>query len=206
MSFEPEEVLRSTESDIPAAVHILTAAFRDDPLVEYLFPENDRRLQQLDSFFKINVEFGLASGEVYNTVSMSGCAIWVFPGDKSRIRLDRSQFPVSRCKGILDDSALHRLMDFTECMKERHVGITSGSFCLLMFLAVQEKQRRKGVGSRLIQPVLKYSDDNKLLCILDTMNEKNLPFYFMHGFIIDQQYKACGSSPATWTMIRYPQG
>jgi ribosomal protein S18 acetylase RimI-like enzyme len=205
MSYELEMVSKVTESNVTDAVRILTGAFWNDPLVEYLFPELKERKRQLDILFRVNVDFGLDAGEVYCTSSMLGCAVWLFPGDKDRPRLGRDKLPAARFKSLLDGQSLQRLSGFIQYMKERHISIMSGPYCLLLFLGVAENQRRKGVGSRLMQPVLQFADEKRMPCILDTMNEDNLDFYRAHNFRVCQRYHICGNGPETWTMIRYPK-
>jgi ribosomal protein S18 acetylase RimI-like enzyme len=205
MSYELEMVSKVTESNVSDAVRILAGAFWNDPLVEYLFPELQERQHQLDTFFKVNVEFSREAGEVYSTTSMLGCSVWLFPGDKARSRLGKEELPGARFKLLLDGQSLQKLSDFIQYMKERHFSIMRGPYCLLMFLGVEEKQRRRGVGSRLMQPVLQYADEKRMPCILDTMNEYNLDFYRAHNFTVCQRYHLCSNGPETWTMIRYPQ-
>jgi ribosomal protein S18 acetylase RimI-like enzyme len=204
MSYELEMVLKVTQSNVHDTVRILTGAFWNDPLVEYLFPDDGKRLEQLGTFFRVNLKFSMAAGEVYGTSSMLGCAVWLFPGDKSKPRLSRVELPSERFRSLLDEESLRRYVDFEHFMSDRHINLMCPSFCLLLFLGVEENQRRRGIGSRLIQPVLKFADEAKLPCILDTMNEDNLPFYRKHGFTVCQEYRICEKGPHTWTMIRPP--
>jgi GNAT superfamily N-acetyltransferase len=205
MSYELEMVSKVTESNVPDAVRILAGAFWDDPLVEYIFPNEGKRLEQLNTFFTVNLKFGLAAGEVYGTTSMLGCAIWLFPGDKSRPRINIAELPSERFRTLFDGDSFRRYMDFEQYMKDLHISLRVPSYCLLLFLGVEDRQRCKGVGSRLIRPVLETADEKKLPCILDTMNEDNLAFYREHNFSVCRQYRICGEGPETWTMVRYPQ-
>ena len=161
MRYELEMVSRITGPQTSDAVRVLTGAFWNDPLVEYLFPEGDRRLEQLNTFFKVNLEFSLAAGEAYGTISMLGCVVWLFPGDKARTRVARDEVPGARFKLLLDGASFQRLADFTQYMKDQHISIIRDPYCLLMFLGVDEQQRAQGVGGRLVQPVLKYADEKK---------------------------------------------
>ena len=205
MSSELETVSLITQAKVRDSVRILRDAFWRDPLTEYLFPEESERNKKLEVFFEANVEFGLSAGEVYGTTSMLGCAVWMFPGDRTRARVNRPMVPAERLRPIFDSEAYQRYEDFEHHMRDVHVGLHCPSYCLLLFLGVEEKQRCKGVGGRLIQPVLKYADEKSLPCVLDTMNEDNLPFYRKHGFTVCSEYCVCGSGPQTWTMIRRPR-
>jgi len=205
MSYELETVSLTTQSNLHDLIRILTGAFRYDPLLEYLFPGNASRLEELNTFFRVNLEFGLAAGEIYCTTSMLGCAVWLFPGDRSRTRVSRTGLPAERFKLLLDSESYRKYADFEEYMKEVHIGLQCPSYCLLLFLGVEERQRARGVGSRLMQPVLKTADEKGMPCILDTMNESNLEFYRMHNFKVCREYHICRTGPYGWTMIRRPQ-
>lgn len=204
MSCGLEAVSLIKPADVQESVCILSQAFLRDPLMEYIFPDESQRLKRLAAFFGANLDFGMAVGEVYGTSPLLGCAIWIFPGDRNRARVTRAMVPMERIRLNFSDQEFKRYANFELYMKEVHVELHFPSYCLLLFLGVDEEHRCKGIGGRLMQPILKYADEKKLPCVLDTMNEENLAFYREQGFSVSSEYYVCGDGPRTWTMVRYP--
>jgi len=204
MSYELETVSLITQPEVRDYIRILRDAFWHDPLMEYLFPDESKRRRKLEYFFRANIEFGLTSGEVYGTTSMLGCAVWMFPGDNARARADRLKVPAERLRQVFNGESYQRYLDFEHYVRDVHIRLQYPTYCLLLFLGVEESQRGRGVGHRLMQPVLRYADDKGLPCVLDTMNGDNLPFYRKLGFTVSSEYCICGHGPRTWTMTRRP--
>ena len=205
MSFSSETVTRLTESQLDSAVQTLVNAFMSDPLTEYLFPEKEKRADQLGLFIKANLEYTLVTGEIYISASLNGVAVWLFPGDKTRPRLNGMNDPRSQLSRLLEDGAFARLTDLTKSMAAQHKNLTSEALYYLLFLGVDPWKQGKGIGSTLIQPMLKASDDSNKSCLLDTMNERDLEFYRKHDFEVCCESRLCGNGPYTWTMLRLPQ-
>jgi GNAT superfamily N-acetyltransferase len=74
----------------------------------------------------------------------------------------------------------------------------------LMALGVEPSKQRKGLGTRLIEPILACADSSGLPCYLETFNERNLAFYGRQGFRIAAAGNLPGG-PDFWAMIRAPQ-
>jgi hypothetical protein len=57
-----------------------------------------------------------------------------------------------------------------------------------------------------MQPVLRRADADGLPCYLETMKERNVPFYQKYGFevVVDELVPKGG--PRLWTMKRQPAG
>ena len=52
----------------------------------------------------------------------------------------------------------------------------------IFWLAILPEARGKGIGSRLLKPVLGNADAEKVGCYLVSSNPRNIPFYQRHGF------------------------
>ncbi len=55
-----------------------------------------------------------------------------------------------------------------------------------------------------MQPVLALADINRLSCYLETMNEKNVPFYEKHGFRVVSDGEVPRHRLCAWAMLREP--
>lgn len=205
MSRTSETVSRLIESQLSGAVQTLISAFFNDPLVEYLFPEHGKRREQLVIFFTANLQYTLAAGEIYTSNSLDGIAAWLFRGHKAQSGLTGAGDPRSKLGEQLDIATFARLTEFTRWLISLHGNLIHERHNYLLFLGVEAKKQGKGIGSALIKHGLKTADLDKLPCLLDTMNERDLAFYRKHDFEIMCEEKISGSGPCTWTLLRHPR-
>lgn len=87
-----------------------------------------------------------------------------------------------------------------------HKQFAPGPHWYLWGLGVEPTHQDKGVGSALLQPVLREADKDGLPCYLETQNETNLPFYHKHGFAVMSDGVVPKGSLRVWAMVRKPQG
>src|SRR3712207_1541785 len=68
---------QATPADILAVSHTLAAAFFDDPVFSYCYPDIAPRQQILPRWFEIVTEANLPHGEIYTTDDVVAGAVWV---------------------------------------------------------------------------------------------------------------------------------
>jgi GNAT superfamily N-acetyltransferase len=205
VSVEFELVTRLSEADIERATYVLSKVFKNDPLFLYLFPFDATRSHLMNAFFRANLEYCLEVGEVYTSYGISGCAMWLFPGCRAGLCQGHTDTRASQFQTVLDNESLNRLLAFMQHMRGCHNQVIKQPHCLLLFLGVDEEHRSHGIGTRLLQPVLKMADSKKLPCLLDTMNRDNLVFYEKQGFKVCLEGQICRYGPMAWTMVRWPE-
>jgi ribosomal protein S18 acetylase RimI-like enzyme len=202
MSISPGTITRLTGPQLDCAVQILTSAFLEDPLMAYLFPEPGKRRENLAIFFKANLEYAMAAGEIYINSSQNGVAAWLFQGDKGGPKPGSKEDPRSQLGVLLDSETAARLAGFTRAMAALHKDVAPEKRRYLLFLGVKSGEQGKGIGTAMIKPGLQIADDSGLPCMLDTMNERDLKFYRRQRFEIRRDERICGDGPRTWTMFR----
>jgi GNAT superfamily N-acetyltransferase len=74
----------------------------------------------------------------------------------------------------------------------------------LMFVGIEVGLQGKGMGSRLLAPVLEQADAARTLCYLETPFRRTHVFYQRLGFEIASESHPFVGAPALWTMIRKP--
>lgn len=72
-------------------------------------------------------------------------------------------------------------------------------------LGVEPVSQGKGIGSRLLEPMLRRLDQDDFPCYLETDRERNLGFYRRFGFQVRREGFVPGGGPAFWTMVREPR-
>jgi ribosomal protein S18 acetylase RimI-like enzyme len=87
---------------------------------------------------------------------------------------------------------------------EVHKQSVQGAHWYLWGLAVKPSRQGQGIGGMLMQPVLARADADRLPCYLETMNEKNVPFYERYGFRVMSDGAVPRHGLRIWAMLREP--
>ena len=73
-------------------------------------------------------------------------------------------------------------------------------------LGVEPSAQGKGLGGRLLEPVLQQADSEGLPAYLETDKERNLAFYARFRFgLVDTLWPDGPDAPPEWTMWRDPK-
>jgi GNAT superfamily N-acetyltransferase len=197
------ETVLLPESRFADATHVLGRAFEDDPLFVFMEPDDERRRRVLPWFLGVGARYGLLVGEVHTTRDGTlGAAVWLPPG-RTEVGPDgllRAGF--DEAAAVIGDDALGRFGTFMEHAGGLHVRDMPRPHWYLMILGVDPPSQGRGVGGRLIEPVLARADAARLPCYLETAKERNLPFYRRHGFEVLVDDVIPGGGPRFWTMQR----
>src|SRR5437016_1223352 len=73
--------IRLPAHHLDQASEVMAQAFQNDPMLQYLVPDDARRTRLLPSFFGTVVRYCLCYGEVYTTDTLDGVACWLPPGN-----------------------------------------------------------------------------------------------------------------------------
>jgi len=204
MNLPGEKVVELPASKINDAAELLSRVFWDDPMTVFLFPDTGERRELQPHFYVMNMEHAAVGGELYTTSSFKGVAVWRFPGDETRRKVEAGKDPRNRLPEVIGAGPFERLMIITECIYAMHRSLVKGKHCYLLFLGVEPGQQQHGIGSMLIKPVLKRADEEGLPCYLETMKEVNLAFYRKHGFGVGDEKQIANGGPHIWALLRPP--
>ena len=203
--FAPEPVhLEARHAD--AASQVLARAFREDPMMQYLIPNDARRERVLPRFFSGLVRYCLAHGEVHTTPELDGVACWLSPGNAKTTfpRMIRSRMILAPFQ--LGPAGFRRLVNLTSYTDTLHERLLPEPHWYLWLLGVEPSSKGRGIGGKLLQPALEQADSTGLPCYLETQNTNNLKFYENHGFGLANVDKVPRRELQVWTMIRPPVG
>jgi len=197
-------VIALPPSQIKQACAVLSQAFYDDPLFQYLIPDEARRARLLPSFHSITIRYAMHYGEVYTTPGIDGVACWLVPGRTTPTWLGMLRVALHGAPALFGLSGLRRYFPIGSYVEKVHEQAASGLHWYLWELGVDPSCQHQGIGGQLIQPVLERAARDNLPCYLETMNEINLPFYEKHGFkvVSDGVVPECGLR--VWGMVARP--
>ena len=176
-----EELSLSTPALYPEAVACLTAAFQEDPVLAYLFEDEEQRPLMLAAFFANRLA---SQNETDRLLVPSGldarnaAALWEAPEKDSE---NDSTFNAVVAAGISllgQDWISDRLVNLRVLgeakPKERH--------WYLSFVGTRPESRGKGLASALIKSVTNICDKEKIPAYLESSNPDNVSLYESHGF------------------------
>jgi GNAT superfamily N-acetyltransferase len=186
---------------------VFFASMQDDPMYCYMFHEISNHDKYLVAFWKALVHYSIVNGEVYSTKDLNAGACWLLPSKckftLSRLALSKFQLPLAvfsfpslarnRAMGIFD--YLDKVQ--RNCIAEPHY--------YLMALGVSPHMQGKGIGSKLIEPVLQQADAMGYKCYLETETEINVKFYEKNGFHVEQEFIVPKHGLKYWAMVRNPK-
>lgn len=180
---------------------LLGRAFVDDPLMRYYFEGDRDRAVPVGATMTLAVELTLRHGTALRldcAGRLTGVALLLPPGVRD--------FPLPAViAAVLRTPVLWRPRSL-----RRHFGVSESTdahrpatpCCVLLSLGVEPERQHRGHGSWLLQHVLRSLPASCAVC-LETDNERNLPLYLRHGFVVTSEYLADrGRGPRTWSMLR----
>jgi GNAT superfamily N-acetyltransferase len=178
----------------------------DYPSFAYLFPDRKQRRRVLQRLMTGVARDASAFGEVQVAVQgerMLGAAVWLPPGS----------FPWTTWRKLMASAVFLPLLWETRPS-------TSAFFALganaertapaephwnLQVLGIRQEAQGKGLGSRLLRPVLSRADQDGAFCYLETADPANLDFYSRFGFQFDRQHQLIHDGPPHYSMRRPTQ-
>ena len=189
-----------TPKAIDGLAGALARAFHDDPFFVHVMADAARRAAQLHWWMRCALHYGLSYGEVYATGALSGAAIWL-PPDAPDISIARAVltgwWQVPWRLGITAAGRLWRL----DANRDSTAESLPSRRWYLMTLGVAPEHQGHGLGSALLQPVLRTADAAGLPCYLQTATERDVAFYRKHGFDITGE-SPLGAGGRFWAMVR----
>ncbi len=184
----------ATSADIRSVSHTLAAAFFDDPVLSYCYPDVAAGQEILPRWFEIVTETNLPHGEVYTTDEVVAGAVWVPPGVE-----DDEQ--MGAALGEISGRYAQTLFEIFERMEENH---PHEPHHYLFLLGTRPEWQSRGIGSALMQPVLEVCDRDAIPAYLEATSESNKGLYLRHGFEVTGEIKL-PDGPSMWPMWRTPR-
>jgi len=172
--------------DLPALEDALMAAFAEDPLTRWLFPEGGESVRP---WFRIGLRSGMKRGHTYRSGDRSGASIWAPPGVNN---LDRNEGG-ELARAMADhygDAGSARLAAVAEATGAAH---PHEPHFYLFVIGVSGRSR--GVGAELLAPVLRICDEQSWPAYLESSNPLNQSFYLRHGFTALDEIVPDGGPP-----------
>lgn len=183
----------ATGHDAARALDTLTLAFATDPAVRWLFPDPHQYLRYFPALARALGGAAIAHGTAYVTESYAGTALWL-PPDAGP-----------------DEAALGTLLEESGAAQERPQAAwlfaamaayhPAAPHWYLPLIGVEPLHQGYGLGSALLQTVLRQCDEAHLPAYLESTNPRNVPLYQRHGFKVLGTIRV-GRCPPIIPMVR----
>lgn len=185
---------------------VLTAAFLDDPIFEWIAPDRAFRQAAMPGMFDAFTEaFArhdatrvLAADGAGGNGTLAGVAMWapagvapVHPDDEERMGVRIAE---------LSGPYLERMGTCLEVFEAAH---PQEPAWFLQFIGVDTPRQGRGLGSRLLRDVLDVADRNGEAAYLEATSPANRALYERHGFRCIGDLPLPGG-PTAWAMWRDP--
>jgi ribosomal protein S18 acetylase RimI-like enzyme len=204
-------IRRATDADIVRLSVTAMRAFVDDPVMRWLYPDDDQYLSDDGAVFHGAMAGWLRLGEVWCTDDAAALAVWIPPG--------RPEIPPPP-DGTSDPEPSAELLDRFSIIGPLMAQHTHpDDHWYLQLLATHPDWQRQGLGAALMASMFERADAEGLACFLETETLVNVAYYRRHGFDVvaefdvpagdhPHRFSSWGNDPATevgphmWSMLR----
>lgn len=186
----------SRSEDRGAVVAMLAAAFQDDPIMAYIFPDPGDRRVRLPKFFAVVFDSDGAHGARYMTAGGEAATIWRDPGNARTSVFEKvSQgLPWILAAGL----SLGRAIVFSDKSDANH---PPEPHWYLHVAGCAPSSQGQGFGSAVIAAGLARADTDAVASYLETATETNLGFYQRFGFAVTHDWRLPNGT-LVWSMSR----
>ncbi len=199
-----EVVVPLKRRGIRQAAGIAVRAFREDPMMEYIFPRGSDDEAKARRFSVASIHYGRSIGRVDTTMALHGVAVWVPPGHND---VSMTAFFMSGMLFVpllIGRISFRRLLDCIEYTVQVHHELMTMPHWYLQELAVDPLHQGRGIGAALIQPVLDEADRTGHPCYLETFTGRGVRFYKRRGFHVVREGSPPRGGPHCYSMVREP--
>lgn len=173
-------MVKANYSDRPLVVNILKASFDNNKSVNYLIPQDAKRDERLRRFMEYSFDVCHSFGKVYLSDDRKGCALILLP-DKKRTTPKSLWWDIAFILRSIGGSNVGKALNRERQIKSRH---PKGPLYYLWFIGVDVAAQNNGIGSKLLNEVIKEGEAQKRVVCLETSTIKNIPWYEKFGFAI----------------------
>jgi hypothetical protein len=173
-------MIKASRNHKSRVIEILTKSFEDNQSVNYIVKQDNKRAERIKALMDYSFEICFMFGEVYLSDDQKGCALVLYPDQKS--------FSIKST--LMDVQLLLNAIGLTRVAKamSRETAIKSNypkdPIYYLWFLGVINSDQNKGIGSQLLKEIIIDSQKQHKPIYLETSTIKNIPWYKKFGFSI----------------------
>lgn len=200
MESSAKKIESASKQDLAAAASLLAESLFDDPLQEWLFPVQSKRLTATTRMFRHLLKPKLSNGMVRiirgSRGELASVAVWTPPYPPAPSRFER--YTESFFTRLIYGRRIHEVREAFTKLAARH---PHQPYWYLQALATRPDQRGQGHARRLLNEKFDEADANCLLLGLETSSLANVAYYERLGFALVNEARLTPQLPV-WLMCR----
>lgn len=193
------------KKDIDIFASNLAVSFKGYPLFEY-FSGNNYDIKKMKKFWKVSLKtmsnktFLLSDSEQANSLAIfspyekGGFSLWKY--------IKAGGLGLIASIGFKTAKKMANFEKFAMEIKNKYA--KPGCWYLYVFVTMPDF-RGKGLGSKIMRPMLDYLDEHKQDCYLETLLPVNVEIYKKYGFELKEEIKVPNTNLTLYAMLRNPQ-
>ncbi len=194
------------ESDLDRLAGVSADAYRDYPLHNWLTKGTyDARASEL--LMAATLKSMTKDAVIYaDSEEMNGFAVWLpfgFTGNKALPFMMSGGLKLILHSGI---GIIGRLMTYDTYAMNLKKEFTDNYDWYLFNLSIKKDAQGKGLASKLMRPMLKFCDDERMVAYLETNKAANVGIYQHYGFDLMREEQIPKSPVTHYAMVRHPKG
>lgn len=171
---------RAKYHDKERIVHILTQCFENNQSVNYITKQDNNRLNRISALMDYSFEMCYKFGEVFLSEDNNACALILYP-DKKKTTFKSILLDLKLILKTIGLANIGKAMKREEEIKKLHF---KKLIYYLWFIGVDPKHQGLGIGTQLMDDLIKDSMRHQRPIYLETSTLKNIPWYEKFGFAI----------------------
>jgi GNAT superfamily N-acetyltransferase len=193
------DIRKATTHDIPAMSDMLARAFHEDPIVDWVFRDEQKRPKYARRFFAGRARVLIGQREIYTADGVAAAAMWARPDEWRDPPLRALKELAILTPGV--GRRAGRVIRGLVQVETRH---PKPPHWYLAVLGTEPSRQGEGLASALLAKVLDECDRDEVPAYLETGTERNAAFYVRHGFKVIEELHLPGGPPV-WLMWRDPR-
>jgi GNAT superfamily N-acetyltransferase len=200
-SYAHGPVVRAHDADTEILSQVIADAFDNLPPSRWLVPDDAARREIFPGYFRIQVEYAMASGTVHTTADRAAVALWLPVGPEGASPPGGYDERLAAATGPWSD----RFRAFDAALDRHHPAGTAHHH--LAILAVRPDCQGLGAGSLLLRAYHDILNDHGRPAYLEAATLHLTGLYLRHGYVLHPgaPLHLPEDGPAMWPMWREPQ-
>ena len=193
------------EKDLDRLAEVAADAYKDYPLHNWFTNgKYDEKASKL--IMQISLKTMTKDAIIYaDSEEMNGFAVWLpfgFTGSKTIPFLLNGGLQLILHSG---PGIIGRLLTYETYAMNLKREFTDHYDWYLYNLSIKKDAQGKGIASKLLRPMLKFCDDEKMVAYLETNKDKNVSLYNHYGFTLKKSELIPKTKVMHYAMVRQPK-
>ena len=193
------------KKDLDRLAEVAADAYKDYPLHNWFTKgKYDEMASKL--IMQISLRTMTEDAIIYaDSEELNGFAVWLpfgFTGSKTLPFLFNGGLKLICHSGL---GIISRLLTYETYAMNLKKEFTDNYDWYLYNLSIKKDAQGKGIASKLVKPMLKFLDDEKMVAYLETNKESNVSLYNHYGFELKKEEIISKTTVTHYAMVRQPK-